>query len=192
MVGWTTIMSQPLDTSPIPPQPATERATFGGGCFWCVEAVFETFEGVTAVQSGYAGGATAHPSYAQICTGKTGHAEVVQVVFDPSRITFEELLSIFWEAHDPTTLNRQGPDSGSQYRSIILYHDEAQKRVAERSREQAQSQFEKPIVTEIVPLTRFYPAEEYHQDYYRKNPNQPYCVAIITPKLQKLQKPKRK
>jgi peptide-methionine (S)-S-oxide reductase len=176
------------------PEQATRSrlATLGGGCFWCVEAVFETFEGVNSVTSGYAGGATPNPTYEQVCSGRTGHAEVVQVEFDPARISFEQLLEIFWEAHDPTTLNRQGPDTGTHYRSIILYHDDAQKRAAEKSRQQAQTRFSDPIVTEIAPLARFYRAEEYHQDYYRKNPNQPYCVAIISPKLQKLQRSKQK
>jgi peptide-methionine (S)-S-oxide reductase len=165
-----------------------KTATFGGGCFWCVEAVFETFDGVISVVSGYAGGTFPNPTYDQVCSGKTGHAEVVQVQFDPSVISFEQLLEIFWESHDPTTLNRQGADTGTQYRSVILYHDQEQKRAAEDSLRLAQERFSSPIVTEILPLQEFYKAEEYHQDYFRKNPNQPYCVAVISPKLRKLQK----
>jgi peptide-methionine (S)-S-oxide reductase len=170
----------------------TQLATFGGGCFWCTEAVFETFEGVKAVVSGYAGGSVANPTYQQICTGTTGHAEVIQIEFDPAKITFEQLLDVFWQAHDPTTLNRQGADTGTQYRSVIFYHDEAQKKAAEKSRAAAAVGFKQPIVTEIAALPKFYPAEGYHQDYFRKNPNAPYCVAVITPKLQKLQKAKKR
>jgi peptide-methionine (S)-S-oxide reductase len=170
--------------------PASQRqlATFGGGCFWCLEALFERFEGVRSITSGYAGGRVADPTYKAVCSGTTGHAEVIQIEFDPSRITFAQLLDIFWEAHDPTTPNRQGADVGTQYRSIILYHDDAQRRAAEASREAAAARFKEPIVTELVPLTRFYPAEEYHQDYFRKNPNAPYCIAVISPKLKKLEK----
>jgi len=167
----------------------TELATFGGGCFWCMEAVFERLDGVKAVISGYAGGTTENPGYKEVCGGGTGHAEVIQVEFDPQRITYDKLLATFWEAHDPTTLNRQGADSGTQYRSIILYHNDGQRQVAEKSKEQAQWRFPRPIVTEIVPLTKFYKAEEYHQDYFRKNPNVPYCAVVIRPKLEKL-KPK--
>ena len=169
----------------------TEMATFGGGCFWCLEAVFETFKGVSSVVSGYAGGKQPNPTYEQVCSGRTAHAEVVQVAYDPAQITYAELLDIFWLSHDPTTLNRQGPDSGTQYRSIILYHDEAQKQAAENSKQAAAKQFSEPIVTEIVKLEKFYTAEEGHQDYYRRNPNKPYCVINITPKLQKLQKARK-
>jgi peptide-methionine (S)-S-oxide reductase len=168
----------------------TERATFGGGCFWCVEAAFETFRGVKSVVSGYAGGQAPDPNYEQVCSGKTGHAEVVQVEFDPTQISYEQLLEIFWEAHDPTTLHRQGADVGTQYRSIILWHDEPQKRAADKSKASAQKKFTGPIVTEIAPLTKFYPAEEYHQDYFQKHPNAPYCAVVISPKLKKLQKVK--
>lgn len=167
--------------------PGTELATFGGGCFWCLEAVFERLEGVRAVTSGYAGGKTENPTYPQVCTGDTGHAEVVQIEFDPQTVSYEKLLSVFWEAHDPTTLNRQGADVGTQYRSIILYHSDAQRRAAEQSKLAAQGKFARPIVTEIVPLTKFYPAEAYHQDYFRKNPNAPYCQVVIRPKLQKVE-----
>ncbi len=167
----------------------TELATFGGGCFWCLEAVFERLEGVTSVTSGYAGGTKENPGYKEVCTGATGHAEVIQIEFDPQKISYEKLLDTFWEAHDPTTTNRQGADLGTQYRSIILYHNDAQKVAAEKSKELAQWRFPRPIVTEIVPLSKFYKAEEYHQDYFRKNPNAPYCAVVISPKLEKL-KPK--
>lgn len=138
--------------------------------------------------SGYAGGRTSNPTYKQVCGGDTGHAEVIQIEFDPAKITFEQLLDVFWQAHDPTTPNQQGADAGTQYRSVILYHDEAQRRAAEKSKQEAVRQFRDPIVTEIIPLTKFYPAEDYHQDYFRKNPDAPYCVYVINPKLQKLKK----
>ena len=169
----------------------TELATFGGGCFWCMEAVFERFQGIKSVTSGYAGGSAPNPSYKQVCSGNTGHAEVIQVEYEPATITYDQLLEIFWEAHDPTTMNRQGHDEGTQYRSIILYHNEAQKKAAEASKKAAASHFKDPIVTAIVPLTKFYPAEEYHQDYFRRNPNVPYCAVVISPKLQKLEKLKK-
>ena len=161
-------------------------ATFGGGCFWCAEAVFQRIPGVKSVVSGFAGGTAVDPTYAEVCTGQTGHAEVIQLQFDPSIITYEKLLEIFWEAHDPTTLNRQGPDSGTQYRSIILYSDEAQKGAAEKSKAEAAGHFRSPIVTQIAPLTKFYPAEAYHQDYYNLHANQTYCQFVIGPKLHKL------
>ncbi len=167
----------------------TELATFGGGCFWCLEAVFERLDGVKSVTSGYAGGTKENPTYKEVCTGATGHAEVIQIEFDPGKISYEKLLEVFWEAHDPTTMNRQGADAGTQYRSVILYHNDAQKQAAEKSKELAQWRFPRPIVTEIVPLTKFFKAEEYHQDYFRKNPNAPYCAVVISPKLEKL-KPK--
>ena len=165
-----------------------EKATFGGGCFWCVEAVFQRARGVKQATPGYAGGHTKDPGYREVSTGKTGHAEVVQVTYDPERISYAELLDLFWKLHDPTTRNRQGADVGSQYRSIILYHDETQKRVAERSRREldAAKKHDDPVVTEIQPLEAFYPAEDYHQDYYRKNRNAPYCRVVIDPKLKKL------
>ncbi len=162
----------------------------GGGCFWCLEAFFEMFKGVKSVVSGYSGGKVPNPTYKQVCSGETGHAEVVQIEFDPSVISYEKLLEIFWEVHDPTTVNRQGADVGTQYRSIILYHDEAQKKAAEKSMARVAKKFKEPIVTEIVPLEIFHPAEEYHQDYFRRNPNAPYCMAVISPKLKKLQKAK--
>jgi peptide-methionine (S)-S-oxide reductase len=166
----------------------TELATFGGGCFWCMEAVFERLPGVQSVTSGFAGGHTANPTYPQVCTGDTGHAEVTQIKFDPAKISYEKLLDVFWQAHDPTTLNRQGADEGTQYRSIILYHGEAQKLAAEKSKAAAQKNFHHPIVTEIAPFTKFYPAEHYHQAYYNNNSNAPYCQIIIAPKLKKLEK----
>jgi peptide-methionine (S)-S-oxide reductase len=163
-----------------------ETAVFGGGCFWCVEAVFEEVPGVQSVVSGYAGGPAVNPTYDAVCTGQTGHAEVVQVTFDPSKVAYARLLETFWKAHDPTTLNRQGADAGTQYRSIILYQNDAQRITAETSRTEAQKRFTQPIVTELQPLAKFYPAEEYHQDYFRKNPNAAYCRAVIKPKLDKL------
>jgi len=166
----------------------TELATFAGGCFWCIEAIFERLEGVKSVTSGYAGGHTENPTYEQVCTGATGHAEVTQIEFDPSKISYDQLLNVFWEAHDPTTLNRQGADRGTQYRSAIFYHSEAQKLAAEKSRKAAQTNFNSAIVTEIVPLTKFYKAENYHQDYFRNNPHAPYCAVVIRPKLDQLQK----
>jgi len=164
----------------------TELATFGGGCFWCLEAVFERLDGVQAVTSGYAGGTRENPTYKEVCGGNTGHAEVIQIEFDPHKISYGKLLEIFFEAHDPTTMNRQGADVGTQYRSIILYHNDAQKQAAEKARELVQWRFPRPVVSEIVPLTKFYKAEEYHQGYFRKNPNAPYCAAVISPKLEKL------
>jgi peptide-methionine (S)-S-oxide reductase len=181
-------MNAAPDSKPPGSTNKTQLATFGGGCFWCTEAVFETFDGVKAVTSGYAGGQAPNPTYKQVCSGDTGHAEVIQIEFDTAKITYEQLLDIFWEAHDPTTPDRQGRDTGTQYRSIILYHDEAQKRAAEKSKAEATKRFKDPIVTEIAPLTKFYPAEEYHQDYFRRNPSAPYCAVVISPKLKKLQK----
>ncbi len=168
--------------------PMNERAeaTFGAGCFWCVEAVFEQVEGVISVEAGYAGGTVPHPSYEQVCTGETGHAEVIRIVFDPAKVSYEHLLEVFWAAHDPTTLNRQGADHGTQYRSVIFYHDDAQRVTAEKSRAAAQKDFSDPIVTSIEPLKNYYRAENYHQDYFKNNPNAPYCVFVISPKLKKL------
>jgi len=180
-----------MNTSAEPAKTAaikTELATFGGGCFWCTEAVYQTMEGVKSSTSGYAGGTVPDPTYEQVCTGTTGHAEVIQVEFDPARISYEKILETFWKAHDPTTLNRQGNDRGTQYRSVIFYHSEAQKLAAEKSKRAAQAKFADPIVTQIAPLTKFYRAEDYHQDYYRKHPEQGYCRVIIKPKLDKLKK----
>ncbi len=166
----------------------TQLATFGGGCFWCTEAVFELLPGVKRVESGYAGGHVANPTYKQVCTGETGHAEVIRIEFDPAVVSYDRLVEVFFEAHDPTTLNRQGADEGTQYRSVIFYHDEAQKAAAEKGKAAAQTQFDDPIVTEISPLPKYYPAEDYHQDYFKNNPNQGYCSFVIRPKVTKLQK----
>jgi peptide-methionine (S)-S-oxide reductase len=163
-----------------------EQATFGGGCFWCVEAVFERLPGVQSVIAGYAGGTKVNPTYEEVCTGKTGHAEVARITYDPSKITYEELLTMFWKAHDPTTLNRQGADVCTQYRSVIFYTSDQQKAAAEKSKAEAQKSFDQPIVTVIQPLTAFYPAENYHQEYYRNHSEAPYCTFIIKPKLKKL------
>lgn len=166
----------------------TEIATLGGGCFWCTEAIYQMLPGVSKVVSGYAGGHIENPTYKEVCSGTTGHAEVIQVHFDPAKISFDKILETFWQAHDPTTLNRQGADVGTQYRSAIFYSTEAQKAAAERSKVSAQKEFKDPIVTQIAPLTKFYPAEDYHQDYYRQNPNQGYCRAVIRPKVEKFEK----
>ncbi len=165
-----------------------EIATFGAGCFWCVEAVFQQLKGVERVVSGYAGGKVERPTYRQVCTGATGHAEAVQITFDPEVISYADLLEVFWRTHDPTTLNRQGADVGTQYRSAIFYHDDAQRATAEKSRRDAQDLWADPIVTEIVPFTNFYEAEDYHQDYYRTNPDQGYCRLVIDPKVRKFHK----
>ncbi|MBI1841625.1 MAG: peptide-methionine (S)-S-oxide reductase MsrA [Verrucomicrobia bacterium] len=180
----------PAPSSPKPTSSATQRATFGGGCFWCLEALFELQDGVVSVTSGYAGGSTPKPTYEQVCTGATGHAEVVQVEFDPAKTSYETLLGVFWRAHNPTTPNRQGADEGTQYRSIILCHDAAQTLAAEKSKREAQPRFHDPIVTEIATLTQFYAAEDYHQDYFRKNPSKAYCRAVIQPKVDKFKKEK--
>lgn len=166
----------------------TRVATLAGGCFWCLEAVFEQLRGVTKVMSGYTGGHVANPSYEAVCTGTTGHAEVTQVTFDPDQTSFRDLLGVFFSIHDPTTLDRQGGDAGTQYRSAIFYHDEEQRRDADEFvRElEAEHVFDDPIVTKLEPLKAFYPAEEYHREYYRRNPNQAYCRAVIAPKVAKL------
>lgn len=163
-----------------------EKATFGAGCFWCVEAVFERLEGVKSVVAGYAGGRDPHPTYKEVCAGETGHVEIAQVTFDPKVISFEQLLEVFWKAHDPTTLNRQGADVGTQYRSVIFFADEKQKLAAEKSKRDASKLFDDPIVTAIEPLTNYSEAEAYHQDYYNNNKNAPYCQFVIKPKLDKL------
>ncbi len=167
-----------------------ETATLAGGCFWCLEAAFQDLKGVERVQSGYAGGRVANPSYEQVCTGTTGHAEVVQITFDPEMVSFDDLLHVFFTIHDPTTLNRQGVDVGSQYRSAIFYHTPDQKATAERVIAELQSEhvWDDPIVTERKPLEAFYPAEEYHRDYFRRNPTQGYCSAVIAPKVAKVRK----
>jgi peptide-methionine (S)-S-oxide reductase len=165
----------------------TEIATFGAGCFWCVEAVFQELKGVIKVESGYMGGSVPNPTYREVCTGTTGHAEVTRLTFDPSVISYEELLEVLWTTHDPTTLNRQGADVGTQYRSAVFYHSDEQKMKAEKSKaEVATTIWDKPIVTEIVPADTFYPAEDYHQDYYALNPNAGYCRIVISPKVEKV------
>jgi peptide-methionine (S)-S-oxide reductase len=166
----------------------TELATLAGGCFWCVEAPMKELRGVEAVTSGYAGGDVEDPTYEAVCSGKTGHAEVVQVEFDPGVVSYRELLEVFFAVHDPTTLNRQGPDVGSQYRSAVFYHSEAQRETAEALIEEFEREgvYDGDVVTEVEPLETFYEAEEYHQDYYEKNPNQPYCAVQIPPKLEKV------
>jgi peptide-methionine (S)-S-oxide reductase len=173
---------------PADPEGVLETATFGAGCFWCVEAVLEQLDGVESATSGYMGGHVDNPTYKQICGGDTGHAEVTQVKFDPSVISFETLLAWFWKLHDPTTLNRQGNDVGTQYRSVIFFHDAEQERLARAAliAEEASLKHPGPIVTEITAATTFYPAEEYHQDYYRGNKSQGYCRMVIAPKLEKL------
>jgi peptide-methionine (S)-S-oxide reductase len=167
-----------------------EIATLAGGCFWCLEAVFEQLQGVDRVESGYAGGRVSQPTYAQVCTGTTGHAEVVQVTFDPAVLSFGDLLDVFLAIHDPTTLNRQGPDVGTQYRSAIFYHTPAQKEIAERRIAEwtAAGRWPRPIVTEVIPLDKFYRAEDYHQGYFRNNPGQGYCQAVVSPKVAKFRK----
>lgn len=167
-----------------------EIATFGSGCFWCSEAIFEQLKGVESAFSGYAGGTTKNPSYKEVCTGETGHAEVIQITYNPEIISFTELLEVFWQTHDPTTLNRQGADVGTQYRSVIFYHNSEQKELAEKYKKKLDEAriYSKPIVTEISPFTVFYKAEYYHQDYYNNNKFQPYCSFTITPKLDKFKK----
>jgi peptide-methionine (S)-S-oxide reductase len=166
---------------------STETATLGGGCFWCTETVYLMLPGVKSVSSGYAGGTTENPTYKQVCEGTTGHAEVIQIQFDPAVVSYDKILEAFWEVHDPTTMNRQGNDRGTQYRSIILYGSDAQRVAAERSRAEAQKRFKQPIVTEIVALKKFFKAEDYHQDFYRNNPNQGYCLVVIRPKVEKFE-----
>lgn len=167
-----------------------EKATFGSGCFWCTEAIFENLNGVTSVVSGYAGGQVENPTYEAVCTGTTGHAEVTQITYDPNLISFDELLEVFWKTHDPTTLNRQGNDVGPQYRSVIFYHNEEQRELAEKYKAELDKSgaWDNPIVTEITAYTNFYPAEKYHQNYYESNPNQGYCAFVIAPKLEKFKK----
>jgi peptide-methionine (S)-S-oxide reductase len=169
---------------------ATDTATFGTGCFWCTEAIFQQLDGVLKVTSGYSGGHVAKPTYQQVTTGTTGHAECVQIVYDPAKLSFDELLEVFWQTHDPTTLNRQGNDEGQQYRSVVFYHDPAQKEKAEKYKAELDKSgaWDKPIVTEISPFKEFYVAENYHQDYYNSNGSQPYCYYVIRPKLEKFQK----
>lgn len=168
----------------------TEAATLGGGCFWCIEAIYNDIRGVKSAISGYAGGRVKNPTYEQVCSHMTGHAEVVQITYDPDMISYRDILEIFFSVHDPTTLNRQGNDVGDQYRSVILYHDDEQKRIAQETIQaltEARA-FADPIVTQVVPLDQFYPAEDYHQEYFKNNPNQPYCRFVVAPKVTKFRK----
>ncbi|MEQ1904020.1 MAG: peptide-methionine (S)-S-oxide reductase MsrA [Pirellulaceae bacterium] len=172
------------------PNVKTETATFGNGCFWCTEAVFDRLKGVESVTSGYSGGAQKNPTYEQVCSGRTGHAEVVQIVFDPQVISYDKLLEVFWSTHDPTTLNQQGPDRGTQYRSAVFYHNEEQQKKAEYFKAELEKSkvFDDPIVTEIVAFKEFYPAEKYHQEYFASNPTDRYCQIQAVPKIKKIQK----
>lgn len=182
------------DKSPISQQASEtgklDTATFAEGCFWCTETFFQQLKGVKKVVSGYSGGHVPNPTYEEVCAGTTGHAETSEIIYDPSVISFDQLLEAFWESHDPTTLNRQGNDIGTQYRSVVFYHNEMQKQKAEAYKQKlnASGAFQAPIVTAIEPLRNFYPAEHYHQDYYENNPNQPYCQMVIRPKLEKFRK----
>jgi peptide-methionine (S)-S-oxide reductase len=169
----------------------TDTATFANGCFWCTEAIFEQLDGVISAESGYTGGQTVNPTYKEVCSGETGHAECLQIVYDPAKISFDELLEVFWETHDPTTLNQQGADVGTQYRSGVFYHNEEQKQKAEKYKTEIDKSgaFDRPIVTEITPFTKFYPAENYHQQYFENNENtNPYCKIVIRPKIDKFRK----
>ena len=167
-----------------------DTATFGAGCFWCVEAIFQQLDGVLSVTSGYSGGKVENPTYEQVCTGNTGHAEVSQITFDPSKITYDELLEAFWSSHDPTTLNRQGNDAGTQYRSAVFYHNTEQKNLAEKYKKELNlsGAWKDPVITEIVPFSTFYKAEDYHQNYYNQNSSKPYCSFVIAPKIEKFRK----
>jgi peptide-methionine (S)-S-oxide reductase len=169
-------------------EPSKEVATLGGGCFWCLEAVFNRLRGVERVESGYAGGNKPDPTYEEVCMGTTGHAEAVQLTFDPKLVSFKEILEIFFTIHDPTTLNRQGADVGTQYRSVIFYHTPEQKAAAERAIKEIEPIWERPMVTELAPFKAFYKAEAYHQEYYERNPDQPYCLAVVAPKVLKFRR----
>jgi peptide-methionine (S)-S-oxide reductase len=184
---WDSTTSASPDGATTPPSPAA-TATFGNGCFWCSEAVFQQIRGVTSVKSGYAGGYVSNPSYEAVCSGTTGHAEVVQVEYDPQQVSYERLLEVFWKSHDPTTLNRQGHDIGTQYRSVIFYHNQQQQALAKKYKQSldASGAFRNPIVTQILPFTTWYPAEEDHQDYYRRNGHNRYCRLVIARKVDKI------
>lgn len=181
------LVSPALSADPAP-SGKTESAVIGGGCFWCVEAQYKMLKGVQKVVSGYAGGTVDNPTYKQVCNGDTGHAEVIRIDYDPGIITFKDIIDLFWLAHDPTTLNRQGNDEGTQYRSTIMYSSEEQKKIAEASMAEAQKEIQGKIVTEIVALKKFYPAEDYHQDYFANNPYQGYCRVVVSPKVAKFKK----
>jgi peptide-methionine (S)-S-oxide reductase len=186
LLGWATVSFAQMNNGKSSGQ--TDTAVFGGGCFWCLDAQFKLVDGVKSVLSGYAGGTTPNPTYEQVCSETTGHAEVIKVEFDPTKVSYEDLLRKFFHAHDPTTLNRQGPDVGTSYRSIILYRDENQESIAKKVKAEAQKEWPDPIVTEIAPLKTFYKAEDYHQDYFAKNPTQGYCRLVIAPKVRKFEK----
>jgi len=190
MVLWASGMFDKKTPQAVPPPPGSQQATFGCGCFWCTEAIFQHVRGVHSVVSGYSGGTVKNPTYQQVCNQNTGHAEVVQITFDPKIVSFQELLEIFWHTHDPTTPDRQGNDFGPQYRSVIFHHTEEQKAVAEKLKQKldASGAFSAPIVTEIVAYSGFYPAENYHQNYYRNDPGKSYCSVVIQPKLDKFRK----
>jgi peptide-methionine (S)-S-oxide reductase len=191
IVLWRMTQAEPSTALEPPDPPANKaKATFGNGCFWCTEAVFQQLKGVEAVVSGYSGGKVKNPTYKQVCTGTTGHAEAVQITYDPKVISYEDLLEVFWHTHDPTTLNRQGADVGTQYRSVIFFHNDEQKRLAEQSKKKLAKSgtFTDPIVTEIVPFKEFYRAEAYHQNYFVENGQQPYCRVVINPKVEKMKK----
>ena len=177
-------------SEPMPPVDGVETATFGSGCFWCTEAVFQNLKGVQTVTSGYSGGSVKNPTYEQICTKTTGHAEVIQITFDPAAVSYKDLLEVFWHTHDPTTRDRQGGDVGPQYRSVVFYHNDKQKDLATKAKAALDEAkvFPAPIVTEIEPISAFYPAEDYHQNYYEAHSGQPYCRNVIGPKLEKLHK----
>ena len=171
-------------------KPELKLATFGGGCFWCTEAIFQRLNGVEKVMPGYSGGHVENPTYEQVCTGTTGHAESIQITYDPAKVSYDQLLEVFWKTHDPTTKNRQGNDVGPQYRSVIFYHDAEQKSLAEayKAKLEAEKIWDRPIVTEIVPYTKFWPAEDYHRNYYNNNTSKAYCTIVITPKIEKFKK----
>lgn len=183
-------MNNQNDNIPIRPGEQVDTATFAEGCFWCTETFFQQLKGVKKVVSGYSGGHVANPTYEEVCSGTTGHAEATEIIYDPAEISFDQLLEAFWESHDPTTLNRQGNDVGTQYRSVVFYHNDIQKQKAEQYKQKlnASGAFKSPIVTAIEPIRNFYPAENYHQDFYENNPNQPYCQMVIRPKLEKFRK----
>lgn len=184
------IKSREVERRPMNGKPEWKLATFGNGCFWCTEAVFQRLKGVEKVEPGYSGGHVENPTYEQVCTGTTGHAESIQISYDPSIVPYDQLLEVFWKTHDPTTKNRQGNDIGPQYRSVVFYHDEEQKRLADGYKMKLEEEriWNRPIVTEIVPFSRFWPAEDYHRNYYNNNPSKGYCSVVITPKIEKLKK----
>jgi peptide-methionine (S)-S-oxide reductase len=192
VAGFLTLLASSTFAQNKKPMESSElkTATFGAGCFWCTEAVFLNVNGVSKVVSGYSGGKAKNPTYREVCSGLTGHAEVTQITYDPKKVSFEELLEVFWNTHDPTTLNRQGADEGTQYRSAVFYNDEEQKKIAEQYKKQLEAShvYKNPIVTEISPLVNFYPAEDYHQNYYALNPEQGYCQYVIRPKVEKFKK----